>query len=51
MMGAWDFGSFDNDDVSDWAWELEEAKAIGPNLVPSMSGTRKLMIFQNACSK
>ena len=24
-MGAWGAGSFDNDDASDWAWELEES--------------------------
>jgi len=24
-MGAWDVGSFDNDDALDWVWELEEA--------------------------
>ena len=23
-MGAWDFGPFDNDDASDWIYELEE---------------------------
>jgi hypothetical protein len=23
-MGAWGAGSFENDDASDWAWELEE---------------------------
>ncbi|HEX2750433.1 MAG TPA: DUF4259 domain-containing protein [Verrucomicrobiales bacterium] len=24
-MGAWDFGPFDNDDASDWIYELEES--------------------------
>ena len=24
-MGAWDSGPFDNDDASDWLWELEES--------------------------
>jgi len=24
-MGAWDFGPFDNDDASDWLYELEES--------------------------
>lgn len=24
-MGAWGAGSFENDDASDWAWELESA--------------------------
>jgi len=25
-MGAWGAGSFENDDASDWVWELEEAE-------------------------
>lgn len=25
-MGAWGAGSFENDDASDWVWELEKAK-------------------------
>ena len=25
-MGAWDIGSFDNDDALDWVYELEEAE-------------------------
>ena len=25
MAGAWDVGSFDNDDALDWAWELSES--------------------------
>jgi hypothetical protein len=25
-MGAWAVGSFDNDDASDWVWELAEAE-------------------------
>ena len=24
-MGAWGYGSFDNDDAADWVWELEHA--------------------------
>ena len=24
-MGAWGYGNFDNDDASDWVWELEES--------------------------
>jgi hypothetical protein len=31
-MGAWAAGSFDNDDASDWVWELEEANSIDPVL-------------------
>jgi hypothetical protein len=26
-MGAWDFGPFDNDDASDWLYELEESSS------------------------
>ena len=29
-MGAWDYGSFDNDDAGDWVWELEEAGSLVP---------------------
>lgn len=29
-MGAWDYGSFDNDDASDWVWELEDARSVEP---------------------
>jgi hypothetical protein len=31
-MGAWGYGSFENDDASDWVWELEDAKSLGPVL-------------------
>ena len=31
-MGAWGAGSFDNDDASDWVWELEDAKSLEPVL-------------------
>lgn len=27
-MGAWGFGTFDNDDASDWLYELEEASDL-----------------------
>ena len=27
-MGAWAEGSFDNDDASDWVWNLEDAEDV-----------------------
>ncbi len=27
-MGAWDFGPFDNDDASDWLYDLEESSDL-----------------------
>jgi hypothetical protein len=27
-MGAWGFGSFDNDDAADWIFELEESSGV-----------------------
>lgn len=29
-MGAWGIGNFDNDDASDWVWELEDAASLAP---------------------
>ena len=31
-MGAWGYGSFENDDAGDWVWELEDAKNLDPVL-------------------
>ena len=31
--GAWGIGSFENDDASDWVWELEESS--GPTVIDS----------------
>lgn len=28
-MGAWDVGSFDNDNASDWVWGLDDAEDTG----------------------
>lgn len=42
-MGAWDFGSFDNDDASDWLYELAESSDLSTilaalNTVDRMGG-------------
>jgi hypothetical protein len=29
-MGAWDVGSFGNDDAADWVWQLEDAEDLTP---------------------
>ncbi|MFX1250096.1 MAG: DUF4259 domain-containing protein [Promethearchaeota archaeon] len=50
-MGAWDVGTFDNDDASDWLYELEESKGFDLlNKVLSAVTDESKALAENECS-